>query len=227
MTDLVITQAFKSWANLVRPFASSNAMDQILNKVLGEDRKKFTVYPPNNQVFRCFKECNYQDFKVMIVNTEPYTSGAANGLAYAIDPSWPGKLPHELKNLVTELREEYPETIIDYSLSSWPKQGILLYNLALTVLEAHKGSHSDIWAPFSQFLFKELSDKNTGIIYILLGPKAGSYAKFINEDTNYIFRHASPSQETFTARNAGFFESQVFLDINVIHKKLYGYEIIF
>lgn len=65
MTDKLIDQAFQSWANFFRPFASTTKMDVILHTVLTEGRKISNVVPANNQVFRCFKECQYSDFKVL------------------------------------------------------------------------------------------------------------------------------------------------------------------
>lgn len=227
MTDKLIDQAFQSWANFFRPFASTTKMDVILHTVLMEGRKISNVVPANNQVFRCFKECQYSDFKVLFLGIEPFINGGACGLAYAVESTHIGTMPAANKNLLIELKDEYPDSILDPSLSTWSKQGILLYSSALTTVEGKTRAHINEWRPFTQYFFKELSERNTGIIYVLLGKEGQEYASLINAEANYILKYPHPASENTTKGNSGFFDSGIFLDINAIHKKLYGYELIF
>ena len=226
MTDSLIDKAFQSWANFMRDFASTKAMDNILNKVLVEDRKVFTVYPANNQVFRCFKECDYNNLKVVFLGLDPYINGEANGLAFSIDPTVP-KVPPSLKNIFHELKNNYPEHTSDYALSSWSSQGILLLNTALTVIEKQTKSHWNEWKPFTQYIFTKLSQTNVGIVYVLLGKDAQEYAKFINPESNYILKYPHPAAEAYSGGNAGFFNSNLFIEINKIMQKLYNQQINF
>lgn len=227
MTDKVINQAFDTWADFFRPFASDRKMDILLNYVIGEERKHQTVYPENKHVFRCFKECPYPEIKVVLVGLDPYIHGEACGLSFALNPDFEGKVPASLKNIITELKDNYPDTVVDYSLASWPKQGILMYNTALTVREKATKSHWKEWQPFTHYLFQTLNERNTGLIYVLLGKDAQAYEKYVNIDANYVLKFPHPASEAYTGGNSGFFNSGIFLEINKLVKKIYGEEIVF
>ena len=175
MTEEQIKSAVDTWYPLLYKFMSSSTMDNILKTtVLEPKRKGKIVYPEVSKIFRCFKECEYQNLKLVWVGQDPYHNGQATGLCMAMNPL-ENKVPKSLKILMKQLEDEFPEAEPDYSFVSWAKQGMLLINTAITVEAELPGIHLNYWKPFSEYLFKELSEHNTGIIYILLGKKAVEY----------------------------------------------------
>lgn len=227
MTDNLINQAFKTWANIVRPYACTSEMDKILNIVLEEERVGKTVWPLNKDVFSCFKECDYSNFKVLFLGIDPYMYGEANGLSYSIEPSWQGVVPAATRNILIQLQEEYPGIALNPSFYQWASQGFLMLNQALTIVEGKTRSHIEYWKPFTRFLFKELSERNTGIIYVLLGKESHEYEKLINTEANYVLKYAHPASESTSAGNSGFFDSDIFQNINKVYKSQYGIDIIY
>jgi uracil-DNA glycosylase len=137
------------------------------------------------------------------------------------------KIPPTLKILALELIKEYPNATLDYTMQSFAKQGFLMLNMALTVIEHQSRSHLTHWRPFTEFLIRKLSITNTGIIYVLLGKEAQLLKAYINPDSNYIITAPHPAAELYSGGNAGFYGCRLFLRINEIIEKQYNTQINF
>lgn len=68
----------------------------------------------------------------------------------------------------------------DPTLTYIAKQGVLMINSALTVEMNNPGSHTLIWRPFTSRLFRNLSNMNNRIIFVLFGKQAGTFRPYIN-----------------------------------------------
>ena len=78
--DLVLS----GWARVLRSFLYSSDFKNIIQTLAQESwaDKRFT--PPIRDVFRAFKECPYDELKVIIVSQDPYPSfGIADGIAFS------------------------------------------------------------------------------------------------------------------------------------------------
>ena len=107
-------------------------------------------------------------------------------------------------------------------LESWARQGILMINSALTCEMNRIGSHTNIWRPFVSKLVRNLSDKRTGIIYVLFGRDAQSLKPYINERYNDIIEIQHPS---YFARTKQKMPYSVFKQMNDILYGRYGEKI--
>ena len=73
------------WHNLYQEEFSKDYMINLSKRIFLERIHK-NIYPPKNLVFNCFKQCPYDDLKVVIVGQDPYHGkGQANGLAFSTD----------------------------------------------------------------------------------------------------------------------------------------------
>ena len=105
------------------------------------------------------------------------------------------------------------------TLESWAKQGVLLLNTSLTVLENNPGSHSRFgWVIFTnnaiKYLEKYSKDNNIKIIYCLWGRHAQGKKELIKNGIVLESSHPSPLGATKT--KTPFIGSNHFSKINDI-----------
>lgn len=119
---------------------------------------------------------------------------------------------------------EIPHNIItfDQTLESWAKQGILMINSALTCELNKVGSHANQWRPFISKLLKNLSNRETGIVYVLFGRQAQTLKPYINEKHNDIIEVEHPA---YFARTNKIMPYSVFEQMNNILYGRYGEKI--
>jgi uracil-DNA glycosylase len=157
------------------------------------------ICPKPELIFRAFEETNLDDVKVVILGQDPYhTPGKARGVAFGYHPNYKGRIDSSLQNIFKEVvRDYYQYRTEDYnmvkSLENWTKQGVLLLNTRLTVLEGKPLSHKDIgWEEVIINFIKELDNHTKDKVYMLWGKEAQSYAEHIRQDENYILETSHP-----------------------------------
>lgn len=147
-----------------------------LSDYLNQERQKYPVYPPADQVFSWTWYCNPCDVKVVIVGQDPYHGpGLATGLAfsvpYGVDD--PPPCPPSLKDYIYEaLKKDIPGFIAPQhgNLICWAQQGVLLLNSILTVQDGTAMSHANKgWEEFTDAVIRWLSNNLSGVVFILLG----------------------------------------------------------
>lgn len=149
-----------------------------------------TLCPSIKNVFKAFKLCSYNECKVIFIGQDPFPQkGVAQGVLFGNSSDTPeDKLSPSLK-VVKEsvINFDIPHNLItfDPTLESWAKQGILMLNSALTTEVGKVGIHTLKWRPFIGSFLKNMSEKNTGIIYVFFGSQAKSLNTYINNNNNY------------------------------------------
>ena len=171
-----------------------------------------TVYPPRERIYAALKYVPFSDVKVVIVGQDPYKNyGQANGLAFAVSDGT--KLPPSLVNIYKEMETDLGVDMHGKSgeLTGWAKQGVLLLNATLTVLEGNSNAHSMCgWQTFTDSIIKMLGKRKKPMVFILWGRNAQMKEKYI-EPQHYIIKSAHPSP--LSAYN-GFFGSKPFSKTN-------------
>lgn len=187
-----------------------------------------TLCPALPNVFRAFKLCSLKDCRVVMIGMDPYPDKfmgkpRATGILFGNNKDVPeDKLSPSLQ-VVKEsaINFEIPHNIItfDQTLESWAKQGILMINSALTCELNKVGSHVNQWRPFVSKLLKNLSERETGIVYILFGRQAQTLKPYINERYNDIIEIEHPA---YFARSNKIMPYSVFRQMNDILYGRYG-----
>lgn len=190
-----------------------------------------TLCPTLPNVFRAFKLCSYNKLRCIMLFQDPYPQQingipVATGIAIGNSKDTPeDKLSPSLQ-VVKEsaINYEIPHNPLtfDNTLESWAKQGILMINSALTCEVNRVGSHVNQWRPFVSKLLKNLSDKETGIIYMLFGRQAQTLKPYINERYNDIIEIEHPA---YFARSHKIMPYSVFGQMNDILYGRYGEKI--
>lgn len=201
------------WKNTLKPILESENF-RVLQSFLENEYKNYVIYPKKDEVFRCFKECEEEDLKVIIIGQDPYHEiNEANGLAFSINIG--NKLPPSLRNIYKEIELEFnEETIKDGDLSYLAKHGVLLLNKYLTVREHAALSHKNkIYDELFVDLIKLIEEKvDKPIVYLLWGNEAQKIKKLIVNGRHFVLCTAHPSP--LSANQGGWFNSGVFKKCN-------------
>lgn len=189
------------WSNYFKPFFTSRRAFDMYQEIKKE-AKDFTIYPKSIDTFRAFKETNPKNLKTVLIFQDPYAGEIglgkpqANGVAIDCRDK---PLTPTLSAFYDGMEDDLGEEVLrSNSLEYLSEQGVLLLNTALTVRKGEFGSHLNIWEPFTEYFFKEVSPYFTGITYGFFGKKSQSFKKFINEKANYIFEAPHPVSSKYS-----------------------------
>ena len=122
-----------SWREELRDIFNKDYFERLAERIRGE-YKRYIVYPSGNVIFKAFDLCSYDKVSVVLLGQDPYHNpGQANGLAFSVNKGV--KLPPSLRNIYLEIENDIgcQKSFNDGDLSSWAKQGVLLFNAILTV----------------------------------------------------------------------------------------------
>lgn len=178
---------------------------------LNEEYKTKRIFPPQEKIFNALNLVPIDKVKVVIIGQDPYhTYGQADGLAFSCHNGTPQP---SLKNIFKEIHDDLR---IDMSsstdLTPWAKQGVLLLNTSLTVVEHKPASHAnELWHTFTREIIKILNERNQPIVFLLWGNHAKSFMPLLNNPNHLVLTSAHPSP--FSAYS-GFFGCRHFSKAN-------------
>lgn len=251
----------EGWYNQLSPYLDSLEF-QTIGAHVAIERSKFTVYPETPElVFRIFRECPFNSIKVCILGQDPYHDGSADGLAFSNGRWINGKHPSpSLKFILNEVFRQMSglevkamvpaQKLIDfaakrepllingnpYDLTFWARQGVFLFNTALTVRKGQPLSHAKLWEGFTKHVIttlanrkKEDESREEGLVFLLWGEKAKAYSSLIDDSfatkTKVGFRHTilkSGHPVTVVYGRDSWTGNTHFQDTNDILAKWYG-----
>lgn len=219
---MTLEEYFGRWMRVI----DRKELDSVLNKLALEYRRK-PVCPAQSNLFKAFEVCPYDSLKVVMLGQDPYPQKAvATGILFG---NKEGTRDEDLSPSLQIVKEaainfEVPHNciIFDPTLESWAKQGILMINSALTVEMNRIGSHVMLWRPFIASLLKNLSENETGIIYVLFGKQAQTFKPYINKQFNTVLEENHPA---YFARIGEPMPHTVFEQISELTKDRYGISI--
>lgn len=194
-----------------------------LNKVIYKLKSMNNYTPSMNNIFKAFELCKYNDMKVIFLGYDPYPQrGIATGILFGNNKKVTEENLSPSLKIVKEacINYEVPHNsiIFDQTLESWTKQGILMLNSALTVEINKIGSHTMLWRPFISKLIKNISNINTGIIYVLFGEQAKTFKPYIGKN-NIILEEKHPA---YYARTNQRMPSFIFNEVSKLIKGKYN-----
>lgn len=182
------------------------------------------VFPPQDQLFKAFEYCPWEDLHVVILGQDPYpTKGHANGLCFSVAADV-RPLPKSLHNIFKERSSDLQlPDLPNGNLDHWARQGILLLNTVLTVQEGQPDSHKNWgWEQFTDAVIEKIATEKENIVFILWGAKAQAKASRIDSSKHLILKAVHPSP---LAAHRGFFGSKPFSKTNAFLRMLCKQEI--
>lgn len=196
-------QFHPSWHRWMQPFIESKECDGIYKYLKFESQRGKQIAPLSQNVFRCFYETPYEDVKVVMIGMCPYHSTkngqfVADGLLMGCSTT--NILQPSLTKFYDGIEKEFYNGLCvtcerNPDVSFLAKQGVLLYNAALTTEINKAGSHIALWEPFTKYLLEEvLATKMAPIIF--LGKDAARYEKYVAPFT-WTFTLAHPASASY------------------------------
>jgi len=201
----------ESWKNILKEEFDKPYFEELV-KFVKNEYSKYKVYPPGKLIFNAFDHCSFDNLKVVILGQDPYHgAGQANGLCFSVNDGI--KKPPSLVNIFKEIQDDIGIPIPESgNLERWAKQGILLLNATLTVRANQPGSHQNKgWETFTDAVIKQISDKKSGIVFLLWGSYAQKKGAVIDKTKHYVLQSAHPSP---FAAHRGFFGNKHFSKAN-------------
>ncbi|KAM4577846.1 uracil-DNA glycosylase isoform 1-T1 [Fundulus diaphanus] len=185
---------------------------------VSEERKRYTVYPPAEQVFTWTQTCSIRDVKVVILGQDPYHGpDQAHGLCFSVKRPVPP--PPSLENMYKELASDIEgfQHPGHGDLTGWAKQGVLLLNAVLTVRAHQANSHKDKgWEAFTDAVVQWLSSNLEGVVFMLWGSYAQKKGASINRKRHHVLQAVHPSP---LSAHRGFFGCRHFSKANELLEK--------
>jgi uracil-DNA glycosylase len=168
-------------------------------------------------LFAALDATPFNKVKVAMIGQDPYPNKIhATGIAFSIpssviDTDWPPTLINIFKEYCSDLHLPTPTS---GDLTPWTEQGVLLWNSTPTCETGRPGSHRSWpeWPFLTEEMVKELSKK--GIVFVLLGAAAKSFAQYIDQTKNDIIYTSHPSPLGSKRSSNPFLGSRVFSTIN-------------
>jgi uracil-DNA glycosylase len=203
----------ESWLKVLGEEFEKPYMKSLKAFLLEEKEKGATVYPKGGDIFNALNHTPFDQVKVVILGQDPYHgTGQAHGLSFSVQKGM--TVPPSLKNIYKELTTDIPgfKAPGHGDLTQWADEGVLLLNATLTVRAHEAGSHQGRgWETFTDKIISELSDKRTGLIFLLWGKYAQNKSTLIDGQKHTIIKAAHPSP--FSA-HSGFLGSGPFSKTN-------------
>lgn len=219
----------ESWHDKMRPFIESEECDNIYKFLKSESQRGKKIAPLSVNVYRCFLETSLDDLKLVILGMCPYHTlkndmPVADGLAMSCSVT--GYLQPSLDQFYNAIEKEvYGGLCLNSEknpdLTYLARQGVLLWNAALTTEINKAGSHLELWEPFTKYVFENILS-TTGVPTIFLGKEAAKFERYTGLFAhNFVVSH--PASAAY--KNTDWNSEGVFSKVNKILKEVNNYEI--
>jgi uracil-DNA glycosylase len=164
-----------------------------LEAFVAEERSRYDVYPPDDEVFAAFHLTRYAETRVVILGQDPYHGvGQAHGLAFSVRCGV--SKPPSLKKILKELNQDLGIPTPDHgNLEAWARRGVLLLNTTLTVRAGAPGSHMGRgWETFTYEVIRCVDAKTDRVVFLLWGEKARRMCALIDTSRHTIICSSHP-----------------------------------
>jgi uracil-DNA glycosylase len=185
---------------------------QQLYRFIGEERRKYKVYPPGEDVFNALRYTLFEHVRVVIIGQDPYhEENQAQGLAFSVRPGV--AVPPSLVNIYKELHDDVQFRVPNHGcLIPWAEQGVLLLNAVLTVRAHQANSHQGKgWENFTDAVLRAVNARNSRVVFLLWGSYAQRKAEGIDVNRHMVLKAPHPSPLSATR---GFFGCRHFSKTN-------------
>lgn len=183
-----------------------------LERFLADERARYTVFPPEKDVFNALATTPYHKVKVMILGQDPYhDENQAHGMAFSVRPGI--EPPPSLRNIYRELHDDVGFQIPRHGyLVHWAEQGVLLLNAVLTVRAHQAASHQNKgWEVFTDAVIRAVNRLGHRVVFLLWGNFARRKGDLIDNPLHVKLYAPHPSP---LSANRGFFGCRHFSRTN-------------
>lgn len=184
----------KGWMREIGQEFEKSYFNELRTFLLQEVRAGKTIYPKADDIFRAFKETEFDDVKVVMIGQDPYHGpDQAHGMCFSVGPGI--RPPPSLVNIYKEIENDLGLKMPAHGyLATWAAQGVLLLNTVLTVEKGLAGSHRGKgWEVFTDRVIEVLNQKKEGLVFLLWGSPAQKKAQVVDAHRHYVLKGPHPS----------------------------------
>jgi uracil-DNA glycosylase len=183
----------------------SNKFKKLQDELIKDIIEGGYLMPYPSLLFSAFNYINFNDVKVVILGQDPYFNAEkvngivvpqAMGLSFSVPVGF--NIPPSLANIYKN-QEKYKNIwrIPEHgNLQFWAYQGCLMLNSALTVRFKEANCHANEWAPITDQIIKQLSDKKEHLIFVLWGRPSERKKHLIDSKKHDILISSHPSGQS-------------------------------
>jgi uracil-DNA glycosylase len=151
------------------------------------ENRKTQLCPQKQNIFNAFHMTPLHKIKVVILSDSPYCeinefTGLPRDIGLAYSQSRQDLPSQAIKNIFTELKNEYPEYQVPNhgNLVEWASRGVLLLNACLTTDINVRSAHMRLWMGFIHYVINALMVRHPNMIYLFWGNKCDDIKTMLN-----------------------------------------------
>jgi uracil-DNA glycosylase len=183
-----------------------------LSGFVREEYSTKIIYPPGKLIFNAFNLCPFDKVKAVIIGQDPYHGpGQAHGLCFSVKDGV--GFPPSLINIFAEIESDLGyKPLPTGNLERWARQGVLLLNAILTVIERRASSHQGKgWEQFTDAVIRLLNRDKNNLVFFLWGAYAQKKGESIDRTKHLVLESVHPSP---LSASRGFFGNRHFSKCN-------------
>lgn len=180
------------WLNDQDKMNLSTELDCIENQLKGDE-----FYPSLENVLNAFTELKHFP-RIVIVGTDPYPDAKATGIPFSVS-THADKCPPTLKVLKRCFCLQKGN---DDEWIRWMNESrVLLLNTSLTYLPNYRRRSFGIWREFIRRVVEKITEKNTHVVFWLMGAKAKILEQCLKGKAYKVFCTCHPSRACCKGEN--------------------------
>lgn len=209
---------FGTWDEAIKPFFDSGGFDPIYEYLKQSSKRGKRIAPLSSDVYRCFRETPINELRLVILGLCPYHTlmdgnPVADGLLMGCSVT--GKLQPSLEQFYGALEEDLfgglnLKAKKHADVTYLARQGVLMWNAALTTEINKAGSHLKIWEPFTKYIFENVIGPSR-VPVVFLGKEAAKFKRYMAPLT-WGFELSHPASASY--KNTQWSSEKTFSKIN-------------
>lgn len=169
-------------------------MQTLAEFLAAEEQAGKVLFPASQHCFNALNSTPLDQVSVVILGQDPYHGpGQAHGLCFSVRPEVPP--PPSLLNIFREIQDDLGIAPADHGcLQPWAKQGVLLLNSVLTVVQGQAGAHQGKgWETFTDRVIETINRERNGVVFMLWGSYAKKKGQHIDRNRHLVLDGPHPS----------------------------------
>lgn len=205
-------ERFGSWWPKIEPLFDNGVMDEIYRELKTQSKAGIKITPDSDNTFRCFTETPMENLRAVMMGYCPYHTVVegklvADGLLMGCS-NHQNYLAPSLQQYYGAIEEEFKEglclpCIQQGDLTFLARQGVLMFNSALTTVVNEKGAHQELWRPFTEHMMGVFNTLMVPIVFL------GNEAWTFSDCDNLHFKLSHPASASYrheTWKSEGVFK---------------------
>lgn len=203
-----------SWKEALLGEFDKPYMRKLREFLVAEKKAHKRVYPKGKEIFNALDLTPVDKVRVVIIGQDPYHgSDQAHGLCFSVRPGV--QCPPSLLNIFQEIKDDLSVSCIPPGrgcLHPWARQGVLLLNSVLTVVDGRAGSHQGRgWETFTDRIVEVVNNQCDSVVFLLWGSYAQRKGSIVDRQRHLVLSAPHPSP---LSAHRGFFGCRHFSRAN-------------